>query len=1172
MKHILAARPVLTRVLLNQIDGYLTDPARRQKTARISNMFPNQEGLQGGSDGYLSLIDCATACLAGTEVCLQRHRSGMEWLSVWEKCKLQLHICATTIPKVTLDASDRAELVLAGKELIDLKNQCWDLFVVWVTERLADIPNGLRDVSLIYPNIVERLINWDTTLQHLKADQYDRIFVYHSPDSISPTMFRGLKSVFDDCDRVLAGISNARESKSNVCNARATVIKDDVEVLLCEISSKRRQPGVGSPQRLCWLDEIKSLQKRIDLAREFGCTLDVSLKSRLNQEKSLLLEDENVAKLELKNHELVNKARIHEASQSVPKRAVQGLTGYDNWLSWSHEVRERLVSVMTESAKASILYESLKVVEDKEFLKGSNSSIEMLNYLSGKYNRPAEVCEALLSQVKKLPPAKTDRDMVRNIMKFQTVHRDLSRYAAASKVDSYFINSIRHVLLTDVELKRYLREHEAYLVRHLRKSKSAKRSSTLGVGLDVLGASGDDDSDVDSDDSLDSKFSFADPGAFVGDKASNRDRKFFLKFCKNLLTTLRHLESAQHHTGGGKGSCKSSSFKTDGVETGDRTCIIKGCKIRHVNKHGKPVNTLSLCNLFKNLTLKERCDYVNKGKACRTCTTPGHQSKSCKSTNTCQAKLPDGSICNKKEHHTLLHPDGTTGGGNPKKAGKSTDAYQTDSATSKPAVEAPPLSPASSCHKTSSDTAGASVASVPPPMSSQLESTECNSIRSFAATLSECYLADQMESRDQHKLTNCGSVTVKGTPQQDVLCLFDLCSTDNWATASLLKKVTHQYLQPFDGIVRTMNANKRMQLPRVLIRVKLDEGWIRLVCLIVPEIGYKARVETPRFERLVKSFNLLPEQFDQNSGPIELLLGLSEQHYGTNRIGSFFSPDYPKVGIYTSPLLSRGAYIFVGVIQDCTTSFSTQTFSSECFRVSTFNVERSLHQFLEAEKTVPLIEVKCNNCLLKENCQRCRHTNSPRSIQDLEETRMIEESISCVPVAGKTNVWKFELDYPELPDVNLSEKYKCGANSNKNIAIKSTTNLRNKLDKEGFLDEFHTQITTAIEKGEFVIVTPEVAKAHDGLAMSYQLINFVHKTSSTSTKLRVISNSSISRHGGSLNDNLAVGVNSMNATLDVLAGWCAYGYAMLTDLSSAYRSVRTKAKTNSLRRFYWYSN
>merc|ERR1711867_388173 len=92
---------------------------------------------------------------------------------------------------------------------------------------------------------------------------------------------------------------------------------------------------------------------------EFGCILDVSLKARLNQEKSLKLEDENLAKMELKNQELVQKARVHEASQSVPKRAVQGLVGYDNWLSWSQEVRERLVSVITESAKASILYDSL---------------------------------------------------------------------------------------------------------------------------------------------------------------------------------------------------------------------------------------------------------------------------------------------------------------------------------------------------------------------------------------------------------------------------------------------------------------------------------------------------------------------------------------------------------------------------------------------------------------------------------------------------------------------------------------------------------------------------------------------------------------------------------------------------------------------------------------------
>merc|ERR1712082_200108 len=133
--------------------------------------------------------------------------------------------------------------------------------------------------------------------------------------------------------------------------------------------------------------------------------------------------------------------------------------------------------------------------------------------------------------------------------------------------------------------------------------------------------------------------------------------------------------------------------------------------------------------------------------------------------------------------HTLLHPDGTAGGAKAsKKSGKSSETYQTESAPSKPAAEVPP-SPAVSYHSTSSDPAAANVVSVPPSVSTGQDSTECNSIRSFAATSSECFLADQLESRDQMKLTNCGTVIVKGNPQQHVLCLFDLCSTNNWATA-----------------------------------------------------------------------------------------------------------------------------------------------------------------------------------------------------------------------------------------------------------------------------------------------------------------------------------------------------------------------------------------------------
>ena len=124
LKHILTCRPMLTRVLLNQIDHFLTDAARQPKTNRICTAFPILEGFQGGADGYLSLVDCITAVLKGAELCLEKHRSGMEWLDRWEKCKLQLHICATTIPKVTLYAYDRASLVSEGKELVEIQNQC----------------------------------------------------------------------------------------------------------------------------------------------------------------------------------------------------------------------------------------------------------------------------------------------------------------------------------------------------------------------------------------------------------------------------------------------------------------------------------------------------------------------------------------------------------------------------------------------------------------------------------------------------------------------------------------------------------------------------------------------------------------------------------------------------------------------------------------------------------------------------------------------------------------------------------------------------------------------------------------------------------------------------------------------------------------------------------------
>ena len=57
-----------------------------------------------------------------------------------------------------------------------------------------------------------------------------------------------------------------------------------------------------------------------------------------------------------------------------------------------------------------------------------------------------------------------------------------------------------------------------------------------------------------------------------------------------------------------------------------------------------------------------------------------------------------------------------------------------------------------------------------------------------------------------------------------------------------------------------------------------------------------------------------------------------------------------------------------------------------------------------------------------------------------------------------------------------------------------------------------------------------------------------------------------------MNENLAQGINSLNSSLAVLNRFAAFPFAILTDLSQAYRSVYTGDATNSVRRFYWFQN
>ena len=121
---------------------------------------------------------------------------------------------------------------------------------------------------------------------------------------------------------------------------------------------------------------------------------------------------------------------------------------------------------------------------------------------------------------------------------------------------------------------------------------------------------------------------------------------------------------------------------------------------------------------------------------------------------------------------------------------------------------------------------------------------------------------------------------------------------------------------------------------------------------------------------------------------------------------------------------------------------------------------------MEDEKALTLDDLKCESCLQKENFTCCKHVNSPRSIEEIEKTLLIDEAIENVTAPGDEGKYMFQLEYPEIPRANLTEEYQIGLNGNLIIAKRSSLNLRKTLQKEGYIGEFHDQIWRYVEKGE----------------------------------------------------------------------------------------------------------
>jgi len=138
---------------------------------------------------------------------------------------------------------------------------------------------------------------------------------------------------------------------------------------------------------------------------------------------------------------------------------------------------------------------------------------------------------------------------------------------------------------------------------------------------------------------------------------------------------------------------------------------------------------------------------------------------------------------------------------------------------------------------------------------------------------------------------------------------------------------------------------------------------------------------------------------------------------------------------------------------------------------------------------------------------------------------------------------------------------------NRSTVVSIASKLWTSLKKDGLLEAYNLEIQKYIDRKTFILLSKEEMKDYSG-PVQYITHHGVLKDSS-STPLRVVTNSSFKNGKFSLNDLLPKGPNSLNDLFEVTVRFRTYEKVFAYDLSKAYNTMKTGMTERHLRRFVW---
>ena len=215
-----------------------------------------------------------------------------------------------------------------------------------------------------------------------------------------------------------------------------------------------------------------------------------------------------------------------------------------------------------------------------------------------------------------------------------------------------------------------------------------------------------------------------------------------------------------------------------------------------------------------------------------------------------------------------------------------------------------------------------------------------------------------------------------------------------------------------------------------------------------------------------------------------------------------------------------------------------------------------------------LTSLICEDCRLKTlSCPRCKWLSHPASLAELEELSLIKKNLSIETKEDGTKfikiIYPFLFGKSQFPILYRAEL----SNGPQALAVSRT--LFKTLNKKKLVDGFHADITKSIELGHMVKLSPEQEQAVLAGPHCFSHLSFALKPTSSSTKIRPVSNTSAKHQSGSCNSWLAGGPNMLASLRGVFEKWRLGDHCVLLDLTKCYRSFYSDEIGNLMRLFYY---